>query len=186
LCAVLILASCGSDNKATSSATTKTGGTASTKAGSGSAMDGYSPDAAATSAAGTSAPATSVHAAPAGEPEACKLVTQQEAENLAGIKLDPANQVEASCTFTAPTSGPVGQVEVFVGDGAKKFLDIDRELAHEFTPIQGAGDEAYYEEDTVFLRKGSLWITVRLTRLNDPAENRPKLEAMARTVAGRV
>jgi hypothetical protein len=38
----------------------------------------------------------------------------------------------------------------------------------------------------VFLNKSGTWVSVRLVRLNDPAENRKPLEDAARTVAGRL
>jgi hypothetical protein len=81
----------------------------------------------------------------------------------------------------------VAQVEVFVGDGAKKYLDIDRDtLGHMFDAVPGIGDEAFIEENVIFLRKGTTWVALRLTLLNDAAENRPRLEALAAKVAGRL
>jgi hypothetical protein len=77
-------------------------------------------------------------------------------------------------------------VEVFVGDGAKKFLDIERELGHELWPLPGIGDEAYAEDGAVFVNTAGGWVSIRLVLLNDPAENRTPLEELARTVAGRI
>ncbi|MGC9665334.1 hypothetical protein ACNTMW_02125 [Planosporangium sp. 12N6] len=116
----------------------------------------------------------------------CALVTRPEAEKLAGTPLDDAKPVRETCTYTGPVSGPTAQVEVFVGDGAKKFLDIDRDLGHDLRPLSGVGDEAYAEDGTVFVNKSGLWVSIRLTRLNDPAENRKPLEELARTVAARI
>ncbi len=119
-------------------------------------------------------------------PDACALVTQREAEELAGTKLADPVPVRETCTYSAPAGGPTAQVEVFVGDGAKKFLDIERDLDHELRPVAGAGDEAYASHEAVFVNRAGVWVAVRLVRLNDPAENRAPLEKVARTVAGRL
>ncbi|MGC9671510.1 hypothetical protein ACNTMW_33825 [Planosporangium sp. 12N6] len=118
--------------------------------------------------------------------DVCALVSQQEAQQLAGTALNPATPVRETCTYTGPVSGPTAQVEVFVGDGAKKYLDIERTLGHQLRPLAGIGDEAYAEDGAVFIRKAGTWVSIRLTRLNDPAENRQPLENLARTVAGRL
>jgi len=194
--ALALVAACGgSDDKPTAAPNTSAPVVRSAGPKVGSDMEGTpdAPEAAAsgTTVAGATAPATTAAGSPAAGasgdlPEACKLVTQAEADALGGTKLNPANQVADSCTFTGPTEGSVAQVEVFVGDGAKKFLDIDRELEHQFTPVTGAGDEAYYEENTAFARKGTVWVALRLTRLNDPVENQPKLESLLRTITSRM
>ncbi|MBX7269235.1 hypothetical protein KIF24_26595 [Micromonospora sp. Llam7] len=116
----------------------------------------------------------------------CLLVSRQEAEQLAGVPLAEPRKVKATCTYTAPPSGPTAQVEVFVGAGAKKILDVNRNLGHELRELPGIGDEAYAEDDSVYVHKSGQWVTVRLVRLNDPAENRQGLEAVARQVADRL
>ncbi|MEU5963931.1 hypothetical protein ABZ777_22245 [Micromonospora parva] len=122
--------------------------------------------------------------------DACTLLTRPEAEKLAGTRLaepaEPPAPDRSSCTYTGPSTGPTAQVEVYVGDGAKKFLDIDRELGHKLTPITGVGDESYAEDGTVFVNKGGLWACVRLVRTEDPAVYRKALESAAATVAGRL
>jgi hypothetical protein len=121
--------------------------------------------------------------------DACELVTKAEAETLAGTPVDPGQAVnpsEPSCTYTAPPTGPLGQVQVFVGAGAKKTLDIDRELQHEFTEVPGIGDEAWEENNAIFFRSGTTWVAIELVRLNDPAENREPLEALAKIVVLRL
>jgi hypothetical protein len=126
-------------------------------------------------------------AAPAAAlPDACALVSRAEAKRLAGTPVDAAVAVRESCTYTAPVTGPTAQVEVYVGDGAKKYLDIERELGHEVRPLAGVGDEAHLTAEAFFIRKGEVWVAVRLMRLNDPQENREPLRALARTVAGRM
>ncbi|MEE6263039.1 DUF3558 family protein [Plantactinospora sonchi] len=125
-------------------------------------------------------------AAPSSAVDPCALVTDEEAEQLAGTPLEDPVPVRETCTWTGPVTGPTAQVEVFVGDGAKKFLDIERELDHEIWPLAGIGDEAYAEDGAVFVNKGGLWVSIRLTLLDDPKESREPLEGLARTVAGRL
>ncbi|MGW0503901.1 DUF3558 family protein [Micromonospora sp. NPDC003241] len=120
------------------------------------------------------------------EVDACALVTKAEAETLAGTPLEDPAPVRDTCTYTGPVSGPLAQVEVFVGDGAKKILDVDRDLDHEFETLTGIGDEAYQEEGAVFVSVSGTWVAVRLVRLDDPAEYAPRLTDVARTVAGRL
>ncbi|KAB1906556.1 hypothetical protein F8279_13920 [Micromonospora sp. AMSO1212t] len=119
-------------------------------------------------------------------PQACTLVSKADAERLAGTALDEPVVAGQSCTYTGPVTGPTAQVEVFVGDGAKKYLDIERQLGHEIRELAGTADEALLTAEAFFLRKGELWVAVRLVRLNDPQENRAPLERLARTVAGRM
>jgi hypothetical protein len=118
----------------------------------------------------------------------CELVTKADAETLAGTPLEDGvagNPKEPSCTYLGPTTGPTAQVEVFVGAGAKKTLDIDRDLGHTFTPIAGL-EEAFAEENSVFVHQSGVWVEIRLVRLNDPAQNAPALEALARQVADKL
>jgi hypothetical protein len=121
-----------------------------------------------------------------GQPAACDLVTQAEADALAGTPLEAPHVGRESCTYTGPVTGPLGQVEVYVRDGAKKFLDIERTLKHELRPLDGVADESYLGASNSFIRKGSTWVAIQLVRLNDPAENAGPLEALTRTVAGRL
>ena len=142
------------------------------------APDAGSPPAV-TSAAGPSGPTAATPV------RACDLVTQQEAEALAGTPLDPPTDQQQTCTLTAPVDGPVGQVQIFVGDGAKKYLDVERTLGHELRALPGVGDECYLGDAAFFVRKGFTWVTVSLVRLNDPAENAAALQQLARAVATR-
>lgn len=119
-------------------------------------------------------------------PDACALITKADAEKLTGTPLEDGVPVRESCTYTGPVSGPTAQVEVYVGDGAQKMLDIDRDLKHEFAEVQSVGDEAYLEDGAVFFRKSGVWVAIRLVLLNDPAENRDSLEAAARTASARM
>jgi hypothetical protein len=137
--------------------------------------------------AATEAPAAEESsAAPAASTvDPCALVTKQDADKLAGTPVADAVKVRETCSYTAPPTGPTGQVEVYVGDGAKKILDIDRELGHEFRQIAGVGDECYAEDGAVFINKSGVWVAIQLVRLNDPAENRKPLEEIARKAAGR-
>ncbi|WP_198152762.1 hypothetical protein [Pseudofrankia sp. DC12] len=53
-------------------------------------------------------------------------------------------------------------------------------------PLSGISDEAYAEDYAVFVQKHDFWVSIDLTRSNDPAENRGPLENLARTVASRL
>lgn len=120
------------------------------------------------------------------ELDACELVTRAEAVALATTPLNAGVPAQDTCVYTGPVTGPTAQVEVAFGDGSKKFLDIDRTLGHEFRALPGVGDEAWAESGTVFVRKGTVWASVNLVRLNDPAENKAALEKVAAIVAGRL
>lgn len=119
--------------------------------------------------------------------DACALVTKAEAERLAGTPLDDPVVAPEACMYTGPTSGPTAQVEVYVGDGAKKQYDIEQQLDHKLDPVSGAGDEAYIYVDglMVFVSKAGRWFSIRLVLLDDPAKHRKPLEEQARTAATR-
>ncbi|MBB5827228.1 hypothetical protein [Micromonospora carbonacea] len=121
-----------------------------------------------------------------GLPDPCALVRKAEAEQLAGRGLDDGRPVGDTCTYTAPVDGPTAQVEVFVGEGAKTYLDTERALGHETRALSGVGDEAYATDDSFFVNASGRWVAVRLVRLNAPEANREPLEALARAVAGRL
>jgi hypothetical protein len=121
----------------------------------------------------------------------CALISQQEADQLAGTPTASGvpsgpNGTSTLCMWTGDPSGPLGQVEVYVGDGAKKFLDIDKDtLHHPFAAVAGLGDEAWAEDNAIFFRKGDVWIGLHLVRLNDAAANAKPLETLARLIASR-
>lgn len=119
----------------------------------------------------------------------CEIVTQADAEALARTPMFagvPGIPDEPSCTYNAPVTGPLAQVSIYIGPGAKKTLDIDRALKHRFRRVAGIADEALEETNAIFLRKGTLWVALELVRLNDPATNRLPLERLARVVAARL
>lgn len=144
------------------------------------------PPAAGGTASPTPAAATTTAAAAL---KACALLPKKDAEALADSPLNAGiegPEAAPSCMYTGPVSGPTAQVEIYVGDGAKKYYDIDRTLNHTFTPFTGAGEEAYAEDDAVFFRKATTWVAIRLVRLDDPALHRDPLQNLARQVAGRL
>ncbi|MFI8181189.1 hypothetical protein ACIF70_11780 [Actinacidiphila glaucinigra] len=120
----------------------------------------------------------------AGDP--CALVTQAEAERLAGTALKPGQDLEGTCAYTAPESGPTAQVEVFAGEPGKNYYDAERGLGHELKPLDGIGDEAWLEDGSVFLRASGQWVAIRLVRNEEPSRFDRPLEELARTVAGRL
>ncbi|PZG21168.1 hypothetical protein C1I95_08100 [Micromonospora craterilacus] len=121
-------------------------------------------------------------------PQGCDLVTDQEAAAVVGVKLGPKTASAQGCVWTAPPTGPTGQLEVYVGDGAKKTLDIARTLKHELEELPEVGDEAYLDgtSNDVFVRKGDIWVVIHLVRLNDPKENREPMVKLGRVVADRM
>jgi len=158
--------------------------------GSGSAAPATATPAsvAATDAVATDAAATDDTALPVAI-DACSLVTQQEAEALAQAKLQPpvgSGEGNDQCMWTAPPTDSVGQVQVNIGDGAKKQYDIDNEvLKHDFRPVPGLGDEAYVEDGDVFVRVGLTWISIGLVSLS-VEDSKPGLIALAKVVVTRV
>jgi hypothetical protein len=115
----------------------------------------------------------------------CSVVTKDEADQLAGTTLQPAQRAEQLCTFATPTSGSVGQLEVYVGDGAKKYFDIDKiNLGHPFHRVPGVGDEAWEEDGAIFFSHGGIWFGLRLLRLDD-VDTGPALARLASRVVGR-
>jgi hypothetical protein len=123
-------------------------------------------------------------------PDPCTLVTQDEADKLAGVKLGapmPQGVPPTNCVWPTPTTGSVAQVEVGVGDGAKKFLDIDKDtLGHAFTQVSGLGDEAWQESDTIFVRTGTLWFSLHLVKLDGAPDDQANMAALAKTILGRI
>jgi hypothetical protein len=148
----------------------------------------------------TSAPASPSNAAPSPSPsaepemtfvvlDACALLDQHAAEKIANTPLEtgqPGNPQNPSCTYSGPVTGPLAQVSIYIGDGAKKTYDIDVELKHEFAPVPGVGDEAYLENNAMFVRHDTTWVAIELARLNDPAENAQALIDAAKLVIGQL
>ncbi|MFF7212581.1 hypothetical protein ACFZAU_18890 [Streptomyces sp. NPDC008238] len=142
------------------------------------------PAAEGSSAASPQPPSASPTGASAGDP--CALVTQDEADGIAGIALQPGRDLEGTCTYVAPASGPTGQVEVFAGEAGKNYYDAERGIGHELKPLDGIGDEAWLEDGSVFLRVSGQWVAIRVVRNEDPSRLDKPLEDLARTVAGRL
>lgn len=115
----------------------------------------------------------------------CTLVTKAEADAIAGTTLMPAVRAEGLCTFATPTSGSTAQLEVYVGDGAKKYYDIDKiSLGHPFKDVPNVGDEAHLEDGAIFVATHNTWFGLRLLRL-DSTDTGPALIELAQTAAAR-
>jgi hypothetical protein len=145
----------------------------------------------------SAAPATTTTAAPIAPavtvPEdPCSLVTQEEADRLAGREVLPPEPAgvgsdSPTCTFPTQVTGSIAQVEVFLGPGAQKYLEIDRDtLGHEFTEVAGIGDEAHQEDGAIFFRVDGVWAALRLTTLDDDPDQVVRLQELARVVAARL
>jgi hypothetical protein len=135
--------------------------------------------------------ATTSTTAVAAIPDACTLVTKAQAEAAIGTALQVGIQVANadvnSCTYPGDPNGPTAQVEVFVGPGAKKYYDDDNDvLHHTFTDVPGLGDEAHEEDYAVFFRKGSTWVALRLTSLDEFSTFKARLESLATNVAAQI
>ena len=120
--------------------------------------------------------------------DACALVTLEDAQALAGTPLDPGvagppENTTATCLYTGPVTGPTAQVEVYAGPGAKKALDINRDLGHVFTPVAGLGDEAYAEDYNIYWLQDGVWYWINLVLLTEPAQHVAPLETLARKVS---
>jgi len=112
-------------------------------------------------------------------------VTLQDAESLAGSPLQPGvegNPSSPSCSYGSKPTDPTAQVQIYLGDGAKKYYDIDVMLMHPFTDISGLGDEAHEENYAIFVRVGQLWIAITVIDHKTEAENRAGLETLAHKV----
>jgi hypothetical protein len=123
--------------------------------------------------------------------DACTILPQADAEALIGTPLvDPlkvSTSDVASCTYQSDPNGPVGQVEIYVGDGAKQQLDIDKDkLQHAFTQPSGLGDEAWQEDQMIWARTGQTWVSIRLVSLDDPARFVDPLQAAMKTALANV
>src|SRR5207245_2703309 len=124
----------------------------------------------ATPAAAQTATAQPINADP------CQLVTKSDAEALAGLPLQDGQEYgdhPLTCTYNAPVTGPTGQVAISIAGAAMNFYQVEQGLAAKFEPIPNVdADEALFEvgHTNVFLRKGSLWVAIALTRLGDQAQ----------------
>ena len=137
----------------------------------------------------TDAPTTAV-TTPA-KLDSCALVPQAQAETLIATKLQPGVHDSTtdvdSCTYSGDPSGPTAQVEVFIGAGAKHFYDDDHDvLQHTFTDVPGLGDESHEEDFNIFFRKGSTWVALRLTSLDDWSTFKARAESLAKDLASKI
>ena len=169
--AVLALAACGGSSSKSSASDQST-----------------VPPPAATSAA-TDAPTTAF--TPTTLPNACELVPKPQAEAAIGNTLEDGNHIanpgQDSCQYPGDPNGPLAQVEVYIGTGAKNYYDDDNNvLHHQFTSVPGLGDESHEEDYAIFFRKGTTWVAIRLTTLDDASTLRPKIEDLARQVAAKL
>lgn len=120
----------------------------------------------------------------------CELVTQEDASALTGLPMDEGALSEPvdsrSCRYNAPASGPVGQVEVYVGQGAEQILSTDQRLGHELIAVPGIGDEALEKDMHLFFRVGETWHLIRVVRMIDPSGLVEPLRAAATAAVGRL
>jgi hypothetical protein len=79
-------------------------------------------------------------------------------------------------------TGPTGQVQLFIGPGAKKALDVDRTLGHAIAPVSDLGSEAYVEVSNIFWLERGTWYWISLVRLDAVGQETAPLEALARKI----
>ncbi len=138
------------------------------------------------------AAATTTTAKTVAAPDPCTLVTQAQGQAIVGVALGAGvksgSDGDTMCQFTSSPDGPTAQVEVFVGDGAKKQLDIDKDsLQHPFTTIPGVGDQTYLEAGNVFVHKDGIWVSVNVVALDAPDDQvQTGLTNLASTIAGEI
>jgi hypothetical protein len=126
-------------------------------------------------------------AAPAALPQPCTLLTRVDAQTLLGLKVQPPKRSGRGCTYTAVPTGPVGQVEIYVDSTLPRTLQIDRnELHHTFWKVPRLGDQALEEEWNIFARKGTVWITIHVVRIDPWPPYRKRLEQAARIAISRI
>jgi hypothetical protein len=143
---------------------------------------------------GSSAPVTSAAASstvPAAIPDACTLLSHDEAQKLAGVKLQKGDDTKArssddiaSCIYDAPPTGPSGSVQLFAQIGLPHALGVDKAIHHKFRSVPGIGDQTLEEPEnsSIFVRKGQIWIY-----LTAPYSASPKqLEKAASEIASRL
>ncbi len=120
----------------------------------------------------------------------CKLLPQSEAEELAATPLNPATAADIgdtrTCVYTGLASGPTAQVELWIGEDARTLLTADQTIGHEFTTLDGIGDEALTEPGYIFFRKADTWHVLHLIRTSDSPKYVKGLEDLARKIAARV
>ncbi|MFD3458029.1 hypothetical protein ACFWVC_38405 [Streptomyces sp. NPDC058691] len=177
--ALLVLALQGCQDLATDAGDKASAPAKSAPAGGGGAPGSSKPD-----GQSSATPSASPTVAP---DDACGLVTQLEADQLAGMSLGHGRAIGDTCTYTAPPDGPTGQVEVFAGESGKNYYDAEHTLHPDsLKPLADVGDEAYLAGGEVFLRVGEHWVSIRLVRLEDEAEHAKLLTDLALKVAGRL
>ncbi len=99
------------------------------------------------------------------------------------MSIAESNGDGGGCRYSAPPTGPTGQLEVFVGIGAKTYYDTETRIGHTFKDVRNVGDEAHEEDSAIFARKGETWIAIRITTISDSATFVPKLRTL---IAGAV
>jgi hypothetical protein len=120
-------------------------------------------------------------------PAACALLKRSEANGLAGIKLEPpVGGTGASCTYNPVPTGPTAQVFVFVDSSLPITLQIDRRLHHSFRTVPHLGDQAIEENGYIFVRKGSVWITLHVLAQDPWPGPRKRLEHAAAIAVSRI
>lgn len=136
------------------------------------------------------APSTSSAAAPS-VPDACSLLTQAQAETLAGVRLRKGDDTRAqnasdtaTCSYDSPPTGSSGSVQIFAQLSPPRALGIDRAIHHKFRTVSGIGDQTLEEpqNSAIFVRSGAVWVYVSVPYGATPKQ----LEQAARTIAGRL
>jgi hypothetical protein len=124
--------------------------------------------------------------ATAAVPPACKLLTRAEAQTLAGIKLEPPVGYPTNCTYSSYPTESVGQVSIYVDSTVPRTLRIDRALHHTIWSVPRLGNQAFEEQWHIFVRKGSVWLTINLVRIDVWPPYRKRLEHAAAIAISRV
>ena len=136
----------------------------------------------------TEAPTTAF--TPTGPPDPCSLVSQNEASKLVNVAMDKGvkngQDDNLVCQFNSQPPGTL--VEIYSGSGGHKSFQIDHDtLGHEFTKLDGIGDEAWLEDDNVFIHKGDNWVQIHVVALDLSEDQiRANLTDLAKSVADKL
>jgi len=136
-----------------------------------------------TAAAAPQAPPVS---APAAQPTACSMVTQEQMSEILGKAVvgeaDESSSGVTKCVYTAPTSlSPDAWVSVEWGEGQTAMTAAGMAEHHEpglTDPLAGLGDQALQVGPVLFVRSGEDLVQIYLTGIEEVVPPAAKILAL--------